>query len=184
MSVILTNISKSFNGQQVLNNFSYGFKNGEKYCIMGRSGCGKTTLINIILGLLKQDSGTVVCADTFACVFQEDRLIGDLSAKKNISLVFEGDVSAFANKLFLSDEDITKPVKELSGGQKRRVALLRAVLAKSDVLVLDEAGKGLDDETKTATFEFVRENLNGRTLICITHSGEDATFFGAKTIFL
>ena len=77
-----------------------------------------------------------------------------------------------------------KPVGELSGGQRRRVALLRALLAPADVEVLDEPFKGLDEAARQAAAAYVRRMQAGRTLLCITHEEGDAALLGARVFRL
>jgi NitT/TauT family transport system ATP-binding protein len=80
------------------------------------------------------------------------------------------------------EDSFDKSVGEFSGGMKRRVAIVRALLAKSEILFLDEPFKGLDDETKQDTIRYVRENLNGRTVIMVTHSREECRLMGGRLI--
>lgn len=82
----------------------------------------------------------------------------------------------------LTPQDVEKPVGELSGGQRRRVALLRALLAPADVVVLDEPFKGLDEAARQAAAAYVRRMQAGRTLLCITHEEGDAALLGARVV--
>ena len=84
----------------------------------------------------------------------------------------------------LPPQDVEKPVGELSGGQRRRVALLRALLAPADVVVLDEPFKGLDEAARQAAAAYVRRMQAGRTLLCITHEEGDAALLGARVFRL
>ena len=84
----------------------------------------------------------------------------------------------------LTPQDVEKPVGELSGGQRRRVALLRALLAPADVVVLDEPFKGLDEAARQAAAAYVRRMQAGRTLLCITHEEGDAALLGARVFRL
>jgi len=181
-------IYKAFGGQQVLKDFSYCFPAGKTTCIMGESGCGKTTLVHILLGLCQPDAGEVegVPKGKLAAVFQEDRLCENISAAANIRLVLDRK---------LSDRELTeafravklkdagrKPVRELSGGMRRRVAVLRAVLAEKECIVMDEPLKGLDEETRRLTAEFIKEKTRGKTLIIVTHDFEEIALFEAERI--
>ena len=87
-------------------------------------------------------------------------------------------------KMGLAEDEIHRPVSQLSGGQKRRVAILRALVSDSDAVFMDEPFKGLDDETRYQVTQQVKENLNGRLLMVITHNEEDATALGATIINL
>ena len=85
--IVLKNIEKSFDGKEVLKNFSAVFPVGQVSCIMGSSGCGKTTLLNILLGLQSADGGSVEgLPDRITALFQEDRLCEDFSAESNVRL--------------------------------------------------------------------------------------------------
>ena len=76
------------------------------------------------------------------------------------------------------------PVRDYSGGMKRRVALVRAILAQSDVLFLDEPLKGLDERTKESVVSYLKRHFNGRTVIMVTHDRDEVTAFGAELITL
>lgn len=157
MSIELVNVSKAFGETQVLRGLSERFAQGEAVCVMGRSGLGKTTLARIVMGLEKPDAGAVRGAKgkRFAAAFQEDRLVERLSAQGNLRFACGAALDeprmaeAFA-AVGLTPQDVEKPVGELSGGQRRRVALLRALLAPADVVVLDEPFKGLDEAARQA----------------------------------
>ena len=88
----------------------------------------------------------------------------------------------------LSDVSLTeykgKPVRDLSGGMRRRVAIVRALLSDYDLLVMDEPFKGLDDELKKQVISYVKENTNGQTLIIITHDKEEAKLLQAEIVVL
>lgn len=184
--ITLKNVSKSFEAQNVLNNVNLEISKGQRVCIMGRSGCGKTTLLNIIMGLQQPDEGTAQIKNVrFSCVFQEDRLVPGLTAYKNIALVNKkADIYSAALQIGLTKELLQKPAYELSGGEKRRAALLRAVLSDSDAVVLDEAAKGLDEETQQAVITYILNNLRGRALIAVTHSTAEAEAIGGTTLNL
>lgn len=184
----IENVSKAFEGQAVLRDFSAVLPLGRAAALMGPSGSGKTTLARLIIGLDAPDAGHVVGAENlrFACVFQEDRLCEDFSAMANVALVLprhrKADAAAALAGLGLSGSEMRKRAAALSGGEKRRVALVRAVEAESDVLVLDEAFKGLDDAMREVAYEYVRKNLRERTLLVITHDAAEAAAFGAQAV--
>ena len=87
-------------------------------------------------------------------------------------------------KMGLAEDEIHRPVSQLSGGQKRRVAILRSLVSDSDAVLMDEPFKGLDDETRRQVISQVKENLGNRLLMIITHNEEDAELLGAKVINL
>lgn len=184
------NISKLFDGKKVLDDFTHSFRKGTVTAIMGTSGCGKTTLLNILMGLVKPDSGKVVPDKGYrkAAVFQENRLCENLSASANIRLVTGKRISDKEIQQALCEVRLNgcadKPAKELSGGMKRRVALLRALLSEYDVLFLDEPFKGLDSETKTAVMEYTKRCIKDRTVILVTHDADECESLADETIHL
>ena len=183
--IVLKNIEKSFDGKEVLKNFSAVFPAGRVSCIMGSSGCGKTTLLNILLGLQSADGGSVEgLPDRISALFQEDRLCEDFSAESNVRLtaargVRGEDITAALTELGL-ESDIKTPVRELSGGMKRRVAIARTMLAEGELVIMDEPFRGLDGENRRRAAEFVLRRLDGRTLIAVTHDAEDIDLLGAE----
>jgi NitT/TauT family transport system ATP-binding protein len=183
--MILKNISKSFGDKTVLNNLSVEFKNGSRTCIMGASGSGKTTLLNIVMGLIRPDGGELFdMPKRISAVFQEDRLCEPYSAVKNVFAVTGKEISEASIVSLLNDLKLTGseylPVSTLSGGMRRRVALARALLARGDVLILDEPFKGLDEETRAEVIGVINRHTAGKTLIVSTHDIRDASDLGAE----
>ncbi len=190
MVIEIKNLSKSYNGTPVLENINLTLDSTRPVCIMGRSGRGKTTLFSILLGLLKADDGQVAGTENakFSAVFQEDRLCEQLSALMNLAIVVNNpdkkELTDLLFKIGLAGEEIHRPVSQLSGGQKRRVAILRALVSDSDAVLMDEPFKGLDDETRQQVIMQVKENLGNRLLLVITHNEDDAVALGAKIVNL
>lgn len=197
MPIRLSHIDFSFGGNQILSDYSVTLDEGGKYLLTAPSGAGKTTLLKIIAGLLNVDSGTVTGVPSCAgMVFQEDRLCEDYDAICNIMLGMdkksflcsnnEGDITRVIAReaaRILPEDCIYKPVRELSGGMRRRVALLRALLSDTNILLLDEPFSGLDEENRIRCAQYIRERLNKRTLIAATHSREDANLLDGVNIF-
>lgn len=171
------NLTVQYGGTAVLENFSAEFPDGGVTAVSGRSGCGKTTLLAVLLGLLRPDGGTVSGFRQPSAVFQEDRLLPFLSAEKNIA-VTAGCTEAEAGEALISvgfdAADRGKRAFELSGGMARRVAIVRAMLAPGDAVLLDEPFKGLDERTRAQVVRFVCENRRGRTMVVVTHDPRDA----------
>ena len=171
------NLTVQYGGTAVLENFSAEFPDGGVTAVSGRSGCGKTTLLAVLLGLLRPDGGTVSGFRQPSAVFQEDRLLPFLSAEKNIA-VTAGCTEAEAGEALLSvgfdAADRGKRAFELSGGMARRVTIVRAMLAPGDAVLLDEPFKGLDERTRAQVVRFVCENRRGRTMVVVTHDPRDA----------
>lgn len=192
-NVSIKNISKTYGDKQVLNHISKEFPAGETTVIMGASGCGKTTLLRILLGLEMPDSGEVIgMPEKVSVLFQEDRLCEDASAYENITLVLERKktrtqkdaqkhhVEQEAAQVGITVEDLTQNVMELSGGMRRRIALLRALLYDADCVILDEPFKGLDVATKQIVMQYVKEKTAGKTTFLVTHDSAEADFFGGN----
>lgn len=181
----IENLCKVYGEKQVLNNFSACFEHGKINCIMGKSGAGKTTLFRILMNLEKQDSGTITGLENkkIRAVFQEDRLCEELDAISNIRLVnTKNDKKTVQNALCKMGIIENKLVSTLSGGMKRRVSILRALMSEFDVLFLDEPLKGLDKDTKQLVLHEMKHYFRNKTVIMITHEIEEAEFFGGKII--
>lgn len=187
MSIVIEKLSKSYNGVPVFQNVDLQLEDGGIYCLLAPSGAGKTTLFRILMGLERQDSGRVtgLPAGPVAAVFQEDRLCPALTAQKNIQLVhpvITGEALPMELELLLPQDSLEKPVSEFSGGMRRRVALIRAMLAPGQLLLMDEPFTGLDEDTREAAMEYVLSRRRGRTLLFTTHHVEEAEGLGATCV--
>ena len=143
------------------------------------SGWGKTTLLRILMGLETPDSGTVSGVGRVGTVFQEDRLCPQLTAVQNVELVLENTKSDYKQQIVrdlqqlgLDEAALDLPVRKLSGGQKRRAALLRAVWAESDTLLLDEPFTGMDPETMKKAAALLKARCEGKPVLLATHDRE------------
>ena len=182
----LENICKSYDEKTVLDNIMAEFPDDSITCIMGESGAGKTTLVRIIAGLENADRGTVSGAGVVSFDFQEDRLINDISAADNIMLVldkndFGGHDKKTMRKIInenlaevLKDYPSDKSTGTYSGGMKRRVCLVRAMMKKSYTVFLDEPFSGMDEETKILAAEYIKKHRDGRICIVVTHEKSDS----------
>lgn len=192
-NIRINNISKAYGEKQVLSHISKGFPAGETTVIMGASGCGKTTLLRILLGLEMPDNGEVIgMPEKVSVLFQENRLCEDVSAYENIALVLDRKrtraqrdaqrrkIEQEAAQVGITKEDLTQNAMELSGGMRRRIALLRALLYEADCVILDEPFKGLDAATKQIVMQYVKEKVAGRTTFLVTHEQAEADFFGGN----
>jgi len=176
MAIKLMNISKSYEDKVVLDQINYEIKEGITTCIMGPSGCGKTTLLRIMMGLTSPDSGTILGLENLkkSVVFQEDRLCENLTVARNIRMACHQPLETdhlliAAKKVALPTDYLKQAVHQLSGGQKRRVAILRALMSEYDVLFMDEPFKGLDVKTKKQVMQYVKKATKGKTVILVTH---------------
>ncbi|MGI6509218.1 MAG: ABC transporter ATP-binding protein [Erysipelotrichaceae bacterium] len=165
----LHNITKSFNDDLVLSDFSFHFYPNEKYLIIGESGIGKTTLLNIIMGLQKPDEGFVDCFCTFSCSFQQTRLLEKYTVIENLKIISNKENLEEIISHLLGQEFIHKPVYSLSGGQKQKVSIIRALISNSDCVILDEPFNGLDERNIELCINYILDNLKGRTLIISSH---------------
>lgn len=180
------NVVFSYEDKQVLNGFSLKIEKGECVCLKGESGCGKTTALRLILGLETPISGEISVPKRISAVFQEDRLMEHLSIKRNIMLIDDSDpkrVDKLLKKAGLY-EVRHKKISLLSGGMKRRTAILRAIVFGGDLLVLDEPFNGLDFENKRIMSEIIREEFseNGKSVLLVSHIKEDAELLDAKVV--
>ncbi|MCF2664964.1 ATP-binding cassette domain-containing protein [Oscillibacter valericigenes] len=189
MEIQVHNLCKSYGGETVLRDVNFTAGPGVT-CLMAPSGAGKTTLLRILLGLERPDSGTVRVPNgcRWAAVFQEDRLLEQLDAMGNLRFVLGKDyreetAAALLAELGLGDVG-NKPVRDFSGGMKRRLALARALLAPSDVLVLDEPFTGLDGENRAKALSCVRQAAEGKPVLLVTHDESDAADLDAALLRL
>ena len=185
--MIVSHLCKSFGGKAVLEGVSLTLPAGQIACLMAPSGQGKTTLLRCIAGLEKPDSGEILdLPDRIGYVFQEDRLCGGFSAVDNIRLVTgkalgEGEIRRHLEELGLAGS-LDQPVRELSGGMRRRVVISRAVCFGADLLLLDEPFKGLDDEARQQTADYILRHRGAAAILCVTHDREDAAALGGADI--
>ena len=123
-----------------------------------------------------------------SAVFQENRLLEGYTAIENLRFALGKRYSSEALTAYLlrllPEDALSKPVCEFSGGMKRRVAILRAILAPTDIILMDEPFTGLDADTRQLTIDLVKELCAGKLLIIATHAEDDAELLGAKIIHL
>ncbi len=186
MGITIRHLTKAFDGKAVLTDFSCDLPGKGVVAMMGKSGIGKSTFINLLLGLRKPDSGTISLPDglRFSAVFQEDRLFEHMSARDNLRLTTGrgmAEIDAALRALSLNPEE-RAPVRTYSGGMKRRVSLARGVLYEADALLMDEPFRGLDGETREQAMKFVREVWKNRLIILVTHDMEEARGMRASQI--
>lgn len=183
----IQHLCKSFDGKVVLDHVSLTLESGGTACLMAPSGRGKTTLLRCIAGLETPDSGQITdLPERIAYVFQEDRLCDGFSAVDNIRLVTgkalgEGEIRRHLEELGLAGS-LDQPVRELSGGMRRRVVISRAVCFGADLLLLDEPFKGLDDEARRQTADYILRHRGAAAILCVTHDREDAAALGGADI--
>lgn len=190
MSLILNNIRKSYDGNVIFDNFNIEFSEGNICCILGASGCGKTSLLNIIGGVIKPDSGNIEGIEnkTISYIFQEPRLLPWKTVRDNIDFVLSREMNLSERKSKL--DELLKLVdmegfadyypSQLSGGMSQRVSLARAFALPSQIILMDEPLSGLDVSLKRNILNrFVDIWKNDRrTVIYVTHDIDEALMLG------
>ena len=177
--ITIDRLTLSYGNQQVLKDCSLQVEAGSRVALMGPSGCGNTSLINVIAGLLTPDSGKVSVNGKVSYVFQEPALFPWLTAVDNINVVLSDGPETLprAEQLLeavgLSDCRDKYP-HQLSGGQKQRIAICRALAYGGDILLLDEPLKGLDADTRDQVSALLRQEWTGKTLLLVTHDPSEA----------
>jgi len=159
--------------------------------LAGPNGCGKSTLLKLILGLRAPTAGRIegVAGRPLAAVFQEDRLIEHLSPIGNVRLtartaLTNEAITAEFTAIGLAAEAWTRPVSALSGGQRRRVCLVRALLAGAEVIGLDEPFTGIDADALPGVTAYVLDRVRDADVVLITHDEAQAAAFGGPTVAL
>lgn len=179
MLVSFQKVSLRLGEKEVLRDFSLDLQNKGIYGVIGPSGCGKTTLLNLIQGFLQPDAGEIALfSDRISAVFQESRLLPWYTVYQNIALaarrpVGREEVEALLRRLCMPGELDSLP-GSLSGGMARRVALARALLSESDILLLDEPFKGVDMACKRQCEKTLQALSGGRLTLLVTHDPGEA----------
>lgn len=189
MLLTAESLTVRFGEHTVLQNFSHCFGAGVT-CILGPSGCGKTTLLHTLIGLIHPDEGRVFCDmdnPKKSVMFQENRLCENMSAVSNLRFVCPQRTRSEMERVLTQvglGGSLYLPVKNLSGGMRRRVALARALLADFDLLFLDEPFTGLDDNTRDRLLPLIVQYAAGKIVLLVTHDGTAAEKLGAQLLRL
>lgn len=168
----------------VLDRLSERVEMGSVTAIEGRSGSGKTTLLRCALGLINPGEGAVTgVPERVGAVFQEDRLLERQTARGNVRLVCpkgitDAQIDAHLREVGI-DDAAGKRVRDFSGGMKRRVALVRALIVQPELLVLDEPFKGLDADSKRQAAEYIARHRGSATVLIVTHDRAESALVGA-----
>jgi phospholipid/cholesterol/gamma-HCH transport system ATP-binding protein len=196
-AIRIDHVSKSFDGHTVLEDVSFGVEAGEAFCILGKSGMGKSVTLKLIIGLLCPDHGQVFIGDddvqqldranllrvrqTVGFMFQDGALFDSISVAENVAFPLRrhsGKSEDEIKKIVegkLSEvglkEDAEKMPADLSGGMRKRVGLARALALDPPVVLVDEPNSGLDPVTAGEIYELLADlkEKQHRTLVVVTH---------------
>ena len=204
MSLLISNLSyKRKNDKNLLSNINLKVDNGDLLIIQGESGCGKTTLLNIISGLVQPSQGLIKLNNVslnsleqsvdseerkIGYVFQDYALFPHLTAFKNAVYAYKNNSEELTDEYVLNALNLTthrnKYPHELSGGQQQRVAIARAILMHPRALILDEPFSGLDKENIIRTQNLIQSAIKILNIpaIIVTHSLEYLQDMDSKEI--
>ncbi len=176
--VLVRDLEKSFNGEKILEGISLEVKRGEVVGLVGPNGTGKSTLVKILAGVERTDSGEVSVRGNLSIVYQEDYLLPWKRLRDNLCLwaKFRGrDCEPLeVSKRLGIEEFLEKYPKEVSGGTRRKAAIARALLINFDVLILDEPFTGLDQASKESLLSIITELANsGKAVLVVSHQLEE-----------
>lgn len=192
----IENINKRYKDNIIFNNFQIDFYENKINCILGKSGCGKTTLLNIISGVVKNDESDFKGIEDLGVsyIFQDDRLIDWLSVEDNIKLVIkkhydEAKVNELCEKylkLVGIYEYKNYYPQRLSGGMRQRVNIARAFIYPSKIIIMDEPFKSIDIKNKQIIMENFKKILEeeNRTVLFVTHDIDEALYLGDVAFIL
>lgn len=167
--LVCQKICKYYGDLQIFKGFDAEYEVGKTYYFTSPSGSGKTTLFRLLSGLEQPNSGNIQKENLrISYAFQEDRLCEEYSAVRNVELVADCDGADVLREL-LPEEALYKPCSQLSGGMRRRVAVVRAMEADSDCVILDEPFAGLDKVTKEQVQSYIQNHQKGRILLIASH---------------
>ena len=197
MSIVVKNLSISFDKDTLVSELNFKIKNGEVAIIIGESGAGKSSLLNVIAGLKKPDSGSIHLNGKLICdsissldphkrnigyVFQDFALFPHINAEKNIRFAENSNSKKFFDKYITElklKKHIIKMPHELSGGQQQRVAIVRALMMSPELLILDEPLSNLDKETAIDAQNLIKEYIEFFNIPCliVTHDTDEINSF-------
>ena len=186
----LKNVAKRYGSASVYENFSLSLEEGKITCLLGASGCGKTTLLNMLAGLTPYEGKIENVPPRVSYIFQEERLLPNLTVRQNVALVLgkhadERKISEILAKVELTGKENAYP-SELSGGQRQRVSVARAFAYPSGLILMDEPFSSLDTALKIRLVDvFVRLwKEERRTAVFVTHDAEEAYMLAHRAVIL
>jgi len=192
----IEHLYKSYGDVKAVNDLSFKVKSGEFFALLGVNGAGKSTTIAILCGTLKKDSGTVkidgknvdtdmkLISKEIGVVFQNSVLDANLTVKDNLynraSLygIYKKEADEVINRLALEfdfKDLMNRTIRKLSGGQRRRIDVARALISSPKILILDEPTTGLDPQTRKKMWEIINDyrKNKGLTVLLTTHYMEE-----------
>lgn len=183
--ILIKNFTKSYADKTVYENFNLEIKEEGITCILGESGCGKTTLLNAVAGLI--DYGGEITKKRVSYVFQTPRLIPNLTVGENLKFI-----GADSNRAAYMLERVGLTYKKdsypnsLSGGEAQRVSLVRAFCFRSDVLLMDEPFSSLDLKTKLSVMELFKSMCKEeqRGAVFVTHDIDEALYLADRILVM
>lgn len=190
-TILLRDASIGYGGTVVASGLDLEVLPGDRVLLADRSGAGKTTLLRTVAGLQDVLAGACGSPVRPTMAFQEPRLVEDMSAVQNVLLV-TGSVrdAAACSRVrsllleLLPETALDVPVRELSGGQRRRAEIVRALAASGDAVLLDEPFSSLDAASHARAAAFVTRHLDGRALVVASHLPDDARLLDATSFSL
>lgn len=199
MNLTFKNVDFNFQEQLIFRNLNFTFQADKVYALVGRSGIGKSTLLNLIAGTLTPQAGKIIYADLapteILTVFQNNQLFPWLTVEKALALPLkiahidvklrQQKVQQLLNSLGLAPYAQQK-VRALSGGQQQRVALGQGLAGNPQLLLLDEPTSSLDSESKEHLQQLILKEQRQRhnTVLVVTHDIEEAAFLGDEILLL
>ena len=181
----IKNLNKSFGENIILKDFNLKLNSKERLAIVGRSGAGKTTLLKIISGEISDYDGEVNLDDDarISMIFQDNLLFENRTVCENLKFVTDKEdreLEKLLEELGLGST-LNQKVKTLSGGMKRRIAFLRALLVPCDLLLMDEAIREVDEESEDLMISYLENHFDG-SIIFVTHSESQVEKLGARKV--
>ena len=195
MNLIIESLNFSYKNEKVLKDLDFNFDSGVLNLISGNSGSGKTTFLNLLAGLEKPSSGSIILDDIILSgdnqfiepenreigfVFQDFSLFPHLNARQNIEFAGKGNsdlLNKLINKLSIG-EQLSKYPHELSGGQQQRVSIGRAIYSEPKILLIDEPISNQDENNKIEIIEIVSDFIEQKDIICILVSHDEIDIKG------
>ncbi|MFT8323544.1 MAG: ABC transporter ATP-binding protein [Bacillus sp. (in: firmicutes)] len=187
--ITVANLSKKYGNKILFNDLNFTINKGDFVIISGKSGCGKTTLLNIIGGIERADAGSVIVngidvtkkmdkrtyyGKTLSFIFQNFALIENKTVKQNFDIIGTKNKSGITYDEALKKVDMPDKLHEkvysLSGGEQQRIALARTYLKKAELILADEPTGSLDKENADRAMNILKDlNREGKTIIIVTH---------------